>query len=161
MASDHAKTPVKYVAVTDLYSSTTPCVTGAGSKKVKARKLPDEFTDDRKKPPVTRIYSRRNEKLEDNVFDNLNHEDNSIEHDVGESKVKRRRVGSSELSKLGVDSSVLKSLCTDREERSSRRRSGNGSSSNGGGKVIAKGENSSQKVGSSGLIDKKKWIWYV
>lgn len=160
MASDHAKTPVKYVAVTDLYSSTTPCVTAAGSKKVKARKLPEEFTDDRKKPPVTRIYSRRNEKNEENVFENLNQKDDSVENDVVESKVKRRRVGNSELSNLGVDSSVLKSLCSDREQRSSRRRSVNGSSSNCG-KVLAKGENSSRKVASSGSIDKKKWTWYV
>ncbi|XP_074322612.1 histone-lysine N-methyltransferase ATX2-like isoform X2 [Apium graveolens] len=159
MASDDAKTRVKYVAVTDLYSSTTPCVTAAGSKKVKARKLPDEITDDRKKPPVTRIYSRRNEKNEENVFENLNHKDDSVENDVVESKVKRRRVGNSELSRLGVDSSVLKSLCSDGEERSSRRRSCNGGSSNCGnsGKLLAKGENSSGKVAS--LVDKKKWTW--
>ncbi|KAL1808010.1 hypothetical protein DCAR_0727409 [Daucus carota subsp. sativus] len=150
MSSDHSKTPVKYVAVSDLYSSTTPCGGAAGSKKVKARKLP-EFDDDRR-PPVTRIYSRRSDKHEDNVFDNLSAgKSESVDDDlVGGKSVKRRRLGSSELSRLGVDSSLLRSLCS---ERSSRRKSG------GEGKLQVKGENSRQKVGGSGLIDKKKWTW--
>lgn len=87
------------------------------------------------------------------MFDNLSAgKSESVDDDlVGGKSVKRRRLGSSELSRLGVDSSLLRSLCS---ERSSRRKSG------GEGKLQVKGENSRQKVGGSGLIDKKKWTWY-
>jgi hypothetical protein len=102
------------------------------SKKVKARKLVvDDFDNDPNnkpshplhRPPLIHVYSRRPKRFRrSSLYDSLISRDEEIcEFDEGEDskiggrllnkkKKKKRRFGSSELVKLGVDSSVLRSL---------------------------------------------------
>ncbi|KAK2641715.1 hypothetical protein Ddye_023478 [Dipteronia dyeriana] len=111
-------TPVRYASLDRVYSA---CVTGGSSnvmsKKVKARKLLDNHLDDpnRKpslsnKPPIIHVYSRSNKRpRHSSFFDSLLVAYEQVDDDSRVSK-KRTRVGSSELVKLGVDSTVLRSF---------------------------------------------------
>lgn len=182
-----SKTPVKYVPLCDVYSATAPCVSASGSsmsKKVTARKLPNfDYQDDRKpsgdvmgKPPVTHVYSRRRNRCSPqnpSFFNDLTVKSVVVKTEVEEGegggdwrKRKRRKMGCSELINLGVDSSVLRSLCSPRESRSSRKKS---KSSNVGNEIKPQqqsngslGENAASKmVTNSGSIRTKKWAQYV
>ncbi|XP_074264191.1 histone-lysine N-methyltransferase ATX2-like [Silene latifolia] len=110
--------PIKFLPLHHVYSATSPSVI---SKKVRARKLTDPFYqfDHIKQPQphpqpqpqpelrqITHVYSRRKRKAEIVVKTEPVVEDDDDEGFVGFEDSKRRQ-RSSELVKLGVDSSVL------------------------------------------------------
>ncbi|KAI9194260.1 hypothetical protein LWI28_004545 [Acer negundo] len=111
-------TPVRYASLDRVYSA---CVTGGSSnvmsKKVKARKLlanhlddPDQKPSLSNKPPIIHVYSRSFKRpRHSSFFDSLLAVYEHVDDDSRVSK-KRTRVGSSELVKLGVDSTVLRSF---------------------------------------------------
>ncbi|TXG72916.1 hypothetical protein EZV62_001495 [Acer yangbiense] len=111
-------TPVRYASLDRVYSA---CVTGGSSnvmsKKVKARKLLANHLDDpdhkpslSNKPPIIHVYSRSFKRpRHSSFFDSLLAAYEQVDDDSRVSK-KRTRVGSSELVKLGVDSTVLRSF---------------------------------------------------
>lgn len=176
-------TPLKYVPLCEVYSATAPCVSAGGgssmSKKVKARKLSSfDHPDDRKpssdvmnKPAVTQIYARRGNRpspKKPSIFDRLLKQSKVVKSEVEEGvgdedriKKKRRKIGGGELSSLGVDSGVLLSPCTFREERSKRRKSNVYSFGNGIKRRLKsngnEADNASQEVATSGSIHRKKW----
>lgn len=181
-------TPLKYVPLCEVYSATAPCVSAGGgssmSKKVKARKLTNfDHPDDRKpssdvtnKPPVTQIYARRGNRpspKKPSIFDRLLKQSKVVKSEVEEEgeggedriKKKRRKIGGGELSSLGVDSGVLLSLCTSREERSKRRKSNVYSFGDGIKRRLKSNgnevDNASQEVANSGSIHRKKWARLV
>ncbi|XP_062170462.1 histone-lysine N-methyltransferase ATX2 isoform X1 [Alnus glutinosa] len=122
------------------------------SKKVKARKLVvDDFDNDPNskpspllhRPPLIHVYSRRPKRFHhSSLYDSLISRDGeTCEFDEGEDskiggrllnkkKKKKRRFGSSELVKLGVDSSVLRNLDGPRLRDSRIHNNINGSNSN-------------------------------
>lgn len=126
--NDNSPTPLRYASLDRVYSAS--CVTGAMStKKVKAHKLSiDEPDRDHPKqlspaasaapptkPAIVRVYSRnKRRRLSESFFD-------TILAECGEYKDsnKRRRLGNSELVKLGVDSSAV-SCSVERPRREAR-----------------------------------------
>lgn len=175
-------TPIRYVPLHHVYSATSPCVTASGSKKVKARKLfPMDVLDQKlpfQKPLITKFYSRRAKKprhspekpllLDSPVESGLKRpiEDEHCELDGkkegkkgDDCKVerflekKKRRIGSCELVKLGVDSSVLRNLDGPRlrEIRYNQAYCGNSRTRNG---------NCTQNLqkGASGSGSAKRWV---
>ncbi|KAJ9178448.1 hypothetical protein P3X46_010328 [Hevea brasiliensis] len=131
----HTDAPLRYVSLDRVYSAASLCVSASGSsnvmsKKVKARKLIVHGIDDPRlgRPPILYVYSRRSKRPRHSTptpsfFESLilrtaesvpklavkteicGFED-SIDNDL-KRKEKKRRIGRSELVKLGVDSSVL------------------------------------------------------
>ncbi|XP_057436320.1 histone H3-lysine(4) N-trimethyltransferase ATX1-like [Lotus japonicus] len=115
-------TPIRYLPLDHLYSSTSPCSGSTMSKKVKAhRKLEPAISSDdisttttssnsddgdpplekpasdALKPPLIYVYYRRRKRRPSPTTP-------SRENGVSESKVlKRRKIGTAELEKLGVD----------------------------------------------------------
>ncbi|KAK7295625.1 hypothetical protein RJT34_18536 [Clitoria ternatea] len=121
-------TPIRYLPLDHLYSATSPCrVTASGSanvmsKKVKARKLTHAHFDpvDKKttsssstsssssslplpRPPLLHVYSRRRKRRSSpmvSFYDSLvGNKDSGSERRF----LKKRKIGSTELEKLGVD----------------------------------------------------------
>jgi hypothetical protein len=118
-------TPIRYLPLDHLYSSTSPCSGSSNvmSKKVKARKLNNEIQfnngeidsqanddeDDEKeisktttssmvvyaKPPVLYVYSRRRKRSSFPASDSER------------TALKRRRIGCNELESLGIDWNAL------------------------------------------------------
>ncbi|KDP42889.1 hypothetical protein JCGZ_23831 [Jatropha curcas] len=130
---NHTDAPLRYVPLDRVYSAASLCVSASGScnvmsKKVKARKLLVDDDPCLSRPPIIHVYSRRTKRPRHSsptpsFFESLiaraaelvpkvavkteicQFED-SINDDL-KRKEKRRRIGCSELMKLGVDSSVL------------------------------------------------------
>lgn len=118
-------TPIRYASLDRVYSA---CVSSSASgssnvmsKKVKARKLVVNPLDDPdfSKPPIVHVYTRRSNKHPHSSFfksvlwrQPVKQEICELEDkiDVDLRVLKKRRLGSSELEKLGVDSSVLSSF---------------------------------------------------
>jgi len=121
-------TPIRYLPLDHLYSATSPCSGSSNvmSKKVKARKLTNNNTEDSEiqfsngeiddspieiektmskmtlfsvedfpKPPLLFVYTRRRRKR------------SSIEVDCERTVLKRRRIGSNELERLGIDLNLI------------------------------------------------------
>ncbi|KAJ4841207.1 hypothetical protein Tsubulata_043984 [Turnera subulata] len=125
-------TPLRYVPLDRVYSAASLCSVGGSSnvmsKKVKARKLllrpHDGGADPRAHaPPLRYVYSRRPKRYlraapTPSYFDSLLSRAGEAggavelvgEEVVEEEKAKKRRIGSNELVKLGVDSSALRGL---------------------------------------------------
>ncbi|CAL1404614.1 unnamed protein product, partial [Linum trigynum] len=129
--------PVRYVSLDQVYTAASLCVSSGGSnvlpKKVKARKLSsDEEDRHSNRPPIINVYSRKCKKsrvvekkqssvesllartdvgpvLEVKVKEEIEEFGEFVEDDLGRN-AKKRRIGSSELVRLGVDSSVLQGL---------------------------------------------------
>lgn len=104
---DHADLPLRYASLERVYSvsssssSSLCCVNNANnvmmSTKVKAeQQLPVTYADfeprPSQRPEIVRVYSRRRRRLPEKEE---------------EKQMKRRRIGNSELMKLGVDSTTL------------------------------------------------------
>ncbi|GLT65668.1 hypothetical protein SLA2020_380850 [Shorea laevis] len=158
-------TPIRYLPLDHVYSATSPCcvsvsVSASGSsnvmsKKVKARKLiVDDFDNDPNskpslpphRPPLIHVYSRRPKRFHHSSLGRL----------LNKKKKKKRRFGSSELVKLGVDSSVLRSLDGPRLRDSRIHNNSNVSNSN----LRKRRRNSSQNCDSV-LPDSpstKRWV---
>ncbi|KAL5781988.1 hypothetical protein ACOSP7_007017 [Xanthoceras sorbifolium] len=110
-------TPIRYASLDRVY---TACVTGGSSnvmsKKVKARKLSINHFDDpdlkpslSRKPPILHVYSRSSKRPRHSSFFDSLLSHYQLDDDFRVLK-KRRRFGSTELLKLGVDSTVLRSF---------------------------------------------------
>ncbi|XP_031271305.1 histone-lysine N-methyltransferase ATX2-like isoform X2 [Pistacia vera] len=122
-------TPLRYASLDRVYSA---CVSSSASgssnvmsKKVKARKLVVNHLDDSDfklsvaKPPIVHVYSRRSSKHPHSSYFKSLLSRQTVKHEICELEdkidvdlrvLKKRRLGSSELEKLGVDSSVLRSF---------------------------------------------------
>lgn len=122
-------TPLRYASLDRVYSA---CVSSSASgssnvmsKKVKARKLVVNHLDDPDfklsvaKPPIVHVYSRRSSKHPHSSYFKSLLSRQTVKHEICELEdkidvdlrvLKKRRLGSSELEKLGVDSSVLSSF---------------------------------------------------
>ncbi|CAI0397255.1 unnamed protein product [Linum tenue] len=126
--------PVRYVSLDQVYTAASLCVSSGGSnvmsKKVKARKVSSD-EEDRvpNRPPIINVYTRKYKKarvvekklssvesllartdegpvLEVKVKEEMIEFGDMVEDDLGR-KAKKRRIGSGELVRLGVDSSAL------------------------------------------------------
>lgn len=180
--------PLKYIALCDVYSATSPCVTATGSKKVKAaaRKPPQVDGHDQlnyahpdEKPEFNQVYSRRRKRteemppfMESMFLQGLDETSEELEVDAGmDTWIKRRRKGShTESVKLGVgckSSSKLddQTRLSDRSDKincNTVRKNRNFNS------IVNNGESRKRKnvcletdIKDSEAAQIKKWVWYV
>lgn len=180
----NAGTPVRYLSLDHVYSTTSPFVSTSGSsnvmsKKVKARRLVvNHFDDLNFKPPrLLHVYSRRRKKPRHSPVENVelgpvksevremdemvNGDDEhagefEVERMSQKKKKKRDKFGCNELVKLEVDSSVIRAMNGPRLRDC---RTHNNNSSNSGRR---------RKRNSSGMAEKtifkspssKRWVRY-
>ncbi|CAN1170991.1 Histone-lysine N-methyltransferase ATX2 [Linum perenne] len=120
---NHTDAPVRYVSLDRVYTAASLCVSSGGSnvmsKKVKARRLVSDDDDPcSNRPPIINVYSRKCKKSKKQSVGEVSRNDlvkvkeeieeiEDLVEDNVERKAKKRRIGSSELVKLGVDSSLL------------------------------------------------------
>ncbi|XP_022150376.1 histone-lysine N-methyltransferase ATX2 isoform X2 [Momordica charantia] len=178
----NAGTPVRYLSLDHVYSTTSPFVSTSGSsnvmsKKVKARRLVvNHFDDLNFKPPrLLHVYSRRRKKPRHSPVENVelgpvksevremdemvNGDDEhagefEVERMSQKKKKKRDKFGCNELVKLEVDSSVIRAMNGPRLRDC---RTHNNNSSNSGRR---------RKRNSSGMAEKtifkspssKRWV---
>lgn len=195
---NHADTPIRYVSLDRVYSAASLCVSASGSsnvimsKKVKARKLLVHDDPCVTRPPLLHVYSRRHKRPRHSPQTSSFYEslvaragesvprvavkseicelEDAIKDDSTKKKKRKMRIGSSELVKLGVDSSVLRGVDGPRL-RDCRNHNVNNNSNNNMGSSNGDSNNKNlrrKKLDSTqncdkvlaGPSSKKKWVRY-
>ncbi|ERN13661.1 histone-lysine N-methyltransferase TRX1 [Amborella trichopoda] len=169
-------TPIRYLPLDHLYSSTSRCINPSGStmsKKIKARKLPDPSSPlivYHRRDKKQRLYlsnSPSNDSMTDDSELGFRSENSKICRELGPSGRARKKKSTvnQELASLGIDSSVMLDFegsrlreSRVREEREVSAKHG-GRSSKRGGRSGAMGSRGPTKslVGESSSAT-KKWV---
>ncbi|WRX20142.1 SET domain - like 10 [Theobroma cacao] len=168
---EDADTPIRYVSLDRVYSAASLCVSATNSsnvmsKKVKARKLIiDNHHHHHLKPhnpPLLHVYARRPKRPRQCVsfYDSLLEDESEtvVKSEVDESVRKKRRVGKSELAKLGVDSSVLSELDRPRLRDSRNNNSVNNNVNNNSVKKRRHNSTPSSQRAVTGSATARKWV---
>lgn len=94
---DHTGLPLRYASLDRVYSvsssSSSSLCCANNTNEIKAEQLTVTDAPTHPRPEIVRVYSRRRRRLPDK-----------------EERIKRRRIGNSELMKLGVDSTTTLSV---------------------------------------------------
>ncbi|XWS09310.1 hypothetical protein CRYUN_Cryun40dG0074500 [Craigia yunnanensis] len=167
-------TPIRYVSLDRVYSAASLCISATNSsnvmsKKVKARKLIVDNDHHRRhlkpqNPPLVHVYYRRPKRPRQCVsfYDSLleGESETVVKIEIDESFRKKRRIGSNELAKLGVDSSVLCKL--DRPRLRDCRNNNNVNNNVNSNSVKKRNHNSTSNSqrGFTGSATAKKWVFW-